>query len=581
MKAEWPGDLLGIRNEIEQALVGERHSDIVSPSRVGEGGSGPDLLTYITISHALSSSRMVRGISKKIQVGRLSRSCGDDIVRYSKARPSSSLSLATIGGNDTADPRGKGGERLIKIVQHGTTVQIGDQETLFTANIGQHYRLLLDRVDTAYGDALDSLNSIKMDDNMDDDNVSMVDDDVDSGSPLDVETEAHHAPLEDEEDMGIIENEEGDGGGEGDFIDAGEGGGGGEGGEGGEGDDNNLSVVGGGEGGDDGGENENGGGGGEGGDDGGENENVGGGGEDGDDGGDNENGGGGEARGNRRSSRVGGNPNTISGVGGGGGPVSDSRRRRRRAGTGRQGPVSGTTSRRRRRRDGRQPRGGASAQPNDEIPEGTTNENDNETLNSDESVVGKDAQVLAKSLEMMKIFDDLQVGLGLFNEYKGFSDIEFSINAYEQKIPRDICTVPSCREYNHHLSRLCEKHMTQFIPLETKPEEITALQATLAEVNAVDRAFDDNVYLAGANRDGGDDDDLDYFFEDDLFATSANNSGDEAQRYDRGDPGQSSVDHTNHEFGERLVGLLGQARQEYEVERTTINDDELDDASLD
>jgi hypothetical protein len=66
-----------------------------------------------------------------------------------------------------------------------------------------------------------------------------------------------------------------------------------------------------------------------------------------------------------------------------------------------------------------------------------------------------------------------------------------------------------------------------------------------------------------------------------LLSTSANNSGDEAQRYDRGDPGQSSVDHTNHKLGERLVGLLRQARQEYEVERTRINDDEMDDSSLD
>ena len=276
MKAEWPGDLIPYRDEIERALGGERHSDIMSPSRVGEGGSGPDLLTYITISHALSLSKMGRGIRKKIQADRLSRSCGADIVRYPKAKAPSELSRNTIGGNDTADPRGKGGERLIKIVSHGTIIFIGDEETHFTANIGQHYRLVLDGVDTAYGDALDSLNSIKEDDNLDDDNVSMVDDDVDSGSPLDVETEAHPSSSEDEEDVRIIENGEGDGGGGGvgiledDFIDSGKGGGGGEGGEGGEGDDNNLSLVGGGEGGDDGGENENGGRGGEGGDDGGE-----------------------------------------------------------------------------------------------------------------------------------------------------------------------------------------------------------------------------------------------------------------------------------------------------------------------
>jgi hypothetical protein len=570
MKAEWPGELLPNRDEIEQALGGEWHSDIMSRSRVGEGGSGPDLLTYITISHALSSSRMGRGNKPKIQVARLSRSCRyDDIVRHRNAKTCSKLSLDTIGGNDTADPRGKGWERLIKIVSHGSTVQKGFPETQFTANIGQHYRLLLDCIDTAYGDALDSLNSIEEDDNMDDDNVSLVDDDVDSDSPLDVD-DAHHAPLEDEDG-------EGDSGGGGvgilgdDFIDAGEGGGGGEGGEG-EGDDNNLSVVVGGEGGDDGGENENGGGGGEGRDDGGENENGGGGGEGQDDGDENENGGGGggEARGNRRSSRVGGNPNPISGVGGGGGPVSDSRRRRRRAGRGRQGPVSGTTSRRRRRRDGRRPSGGASAQPNDEIPEGASVASD-ET--SDERVVGRDAQVLAKSLEIMKIFDDLQNGLGLFNEYKGFSDIENSISAYEHNIPQDICTVPSCREYNHHLSRLCKKHMTQFITLETKPEKITALQATFAEVNAIGCAFEDEIYLARAARDGGDDDDLSHsILEDDLFATIANNSGDEAQQYDRGDPGQSSVDHTNH-LGGILDGLLGQVRQEYE-------DEELDEASV-
>jgi hypothetical protein len=168
---------------------------------------------------------------------------------------------------------------------------------------------------------------------------------------------------------------------------------------------------------------------------------------------------------------------------------------------------------------------------------------------------------------MMKIFDDLQVGLGLFNEYKGFSDIENSISAYEHNIPQDICTVPSCREYNHHLSRLCKKHMTQFITLETKPEKITALQATFAEVNAIGCAFEDEIYLARAARDGGDDDDLSHSFilEEDLFATIANNSGDEAQQYDRGDPGQSPVDHTNH-LGEILDGLLGQVRQEYEDE---------------
>jgi len=173
---------------------------------------------------------------------------------------------------------------------------------------------------------------------------------------------------------------------------------------------------------------------------------------------------------------------------------------------------------------------------------------------------------------MMKIFDDLQNGLGLFNEYKGFSDIENSISAYEEKIPQDICTVPSCRESNHHLSRLCEKHMTQFISLETKPEKITALQATFAEVNAIGCAFEDEIYLARATRGGGDDD-LSYsMFEDDLFATSANNSRGEAQQYDRGDPGQSSVDHTNH-LGGILDGLLGQVRQEYE-------DEELDEASV-
>jgi hypothetical protein len=129
--------------------------------------------------------------------------------------------------------------------------------------------------------------------------------------------------------------------------------------------------------------------------------------------------------------------------------------------------------------------------------------------------------------------------------------------------------------------------MTQFITLETKPEEITALQATFADVDAVGRAYDDNVYLARATRDGGDDDDqendnLSFSSDVDLYATSINatsinNSDDKAQYYKSGDPGQSS----DHELGERLVGLLGQARQEYEVERTTINDDELDDASLD
>jgi hypothetical protein len=109
--------------------------------------------------------------------------------------------------------------------------------------------------------------------------------------------------------------------------------------------------------------------------------------------------------------------------------------------------------------------------------------------------------------------------------------------------------------------------MTQFITLETKPEEITALQATFAEVNAIGCAFEDEIYLARAARDGGDDDDLSHsiILEDDLFATSANNSGDEAQQYDRGDPGQSPVDHTNH-LGEILYGLLGQVRQEYEDE---------------
>jgi hypothetical protein len=112
--------------------------------------------------------------------------------------------------------------------------------------------------------------------------------------------------------------------------------------------------------------------------------------------------------------------------------------------------------------------------------------------------------------------------------------------------------------------------MTQFITLETKPEKITALQATFAEVNAIGCAFEDEIYLARAARDGGDDDDLShYILEDDLFA---NNSGDEAQQYDRGDPGQSSVDHTNH-LGGILDGLLGQVRQEYE-------DEELDEASV-
>ena len=95
--------------------------------------------------------------------------------------------------------------------------------------------------------------------------------------------------------------------------------------------------------------------------------------------------------------------------------------------------------------------------------------------------------------------------------------------------------------------------------------------------------------MARATRDGGDDDDdqdhdnLSFSSDVDLFATSIDatsiiNSDDEAQYYKSGDPGQSS----EHEFGERIVGLLGQARQEFEVERTTINDDdELDEPSLD
>ena len=588
MKAQWPRDLLPNRGEIEQALDGERHSDIMSPSRVGEGGSGPDLLTYITISHALSSSRMGRGMRKQIQSARLSRSSlYGDIVRYPKARDPSNLCVETIGGNDTADPRGREVKRLINIVSHGK-VNNFDQETHFTANIGEHYDLLLGGVDTAYSDALHSLNSIKEDDNMDDDNVSMVDDDVDSSSPLYVveETEAHHAPLVDEEDVGIIENGEGNGGGGGlgvledDIIDEGHGGGGGEGGEGGEGDDNNLSVVGGGEGGDDGGENENEGGGGGGRDDG-ENENGGGGGDGGDDGGENEiGGGGGEARGNRRSSRAGRNPNPISGVGGGGGP------RRRRADAG-QGPASG------RRRDGIQPRGGARAQPNDEIPEGAS-------VASDESLDGMDARLLAKSLEMMKIFDDL-VGLGLFDEYKCLSDIEHSITAYENYIPQETCTVPSCGEYNHPFSRLCENHMTQFITLETKPEEITPLQAAYAEVGAVGDAFENNVYLARATRDGGDDDDQNNdntFAEDGAIGGAfedflARTTGDDFQDNDNssfslfapgvndgggfndgGDGAQSDI----NELGEIrgiIVGLMVEVRQEFDVQQ-----EDVDEASL-
>ena len=169
---------------------------------------------------------------------------------------------------------------------------------------------------------------------------------------------------------------------------------------------------------------------------------------------------------------------------------------------------------------------------------------------------------------MMKIFDDLQ-DLGLFDDYKGTSDIENSIHAYEHTIPQDICTVPSCGEYNHHLSRLCEKHMTQFITLETKPEEITVLQAAFAEVGAVGDAFEDEVYLARVTGDGGDDYDQD-MFSFDLFATSINHSGDEVRDL-RDDNGNQ-----DHELGERLVGLLVEARQEFEASQDDL-DDELYD----
>jgi hypothetical protein len=102
--------------------------------------------------------------------------------------------------------------------------------------------------------------------------------------------------------------------------------------------------------------------------------------------------------------------------------------------------------------------------------------------------------------------------------------------------------------------------MTQFITLETKPEEITVLQAAFAEVGAVGDAFEDEVYLARATGDGGDDDDQDNFSFD-LFATSLNHSGDEVRDLDNG-----------NQFGETIVGLLVAVRQEY--------DEELDEASV-
>ncbi len=61
----------------------------------------------------------------------------------------------------------------------------------------------------------------------------------------------------------------------------------------------------------------------------------------------------------------------------------------------------------------------------------------------------------------------------------------------------------------------------------------------------------------------------------DLFATSFNHSGDEFRDL------RDNNGYQDHELGERLLGLLVEARQEYEVEQTTINDEELDEASVD
>ena len=212
---------------------------------------------------------------------------------------------------------------------------------------------------------------------------------------------------------------------------------------------------------------------------------------------------------------------------------------------------------------------------------------------SDESLDGMDARLLAKSLEMMKIFDDL-FGLGQFDDYKCVSDIENSHTAYENNIPQETCTVPSCGEYNHPFSRLCENHMTQFITLETKPEEITPLQAAFAEVGAVGRAFENNVYLARATRDGGDDDDqnndntfaedgaIGGAFEDFLARTTGDDFQDNdnssfslfAPDNDGGDGAQSD----KNELGEIrgiIVGLMVEVRQEFDVQQ-----EDVDEASL-
>ena len=184
---------LGMKPVWPQSGLDELHALLKSLLNEQEGyNTVPDLLSTIATSHTLRMSTMIdrnhpgekpdSATRKKIERERLERLKGRGIARVRNSKYSSPLSKNTIHGNKTADPRlsiTMDEETSIVIVSNNEEIDEEDEDTLFTADISQHFKLLsFQGHDTILKDYIDSIvddgEEVTSDDDDEDEEESVV-----------------------------------------------------------------------------------------------------------------------------------------------------------------------------------------------------------------------------------------------------------------------------------------------------------------------------------------------------------------------------------------------------------------------
>ena len=112
-------------------------------------------------------------------------------LRSKDSKYDSPIELFSIGGNATADPRSSSGEGklLIDIVSNKAGIVSRNFEMLFTADIADHYQLLVQRDDTIFEDVVKS--------------------DVDGSTSVEDEDDVD-VRMSDEDDEGVTGNDDDD-----------------------------------------------------------------------------------------------------------------------------------------------------------------------------------------------------------------------------------------------------------------------------------------------------------------------------------------------------------------------------------